>query len=523
MRHGGFIPWDDDVDVMFTRKNYEMFAKVVRRELPEDMSFVEPDEYHGGKAFYDFISRVTYNKSQKFEDSGKMDFYDDKISRLNVDLFIVDGLPEGKLAKKLTKLSHCVLYGFALGHRYEINYSDYRGAMKLFVAVLANVGKLIPFPVIWKMWNGLCHMDSRKQRPLYFYTGYAPNWFYVEMKREWDDEVVEMPFEDTKFYVPSGWKELLTQLYGDYMKLPPALREFYMETGKILKTLPENWDYEFLFVNDGSRDQSLSILKEFAASDEKVKIVNFSRNFGHEAAMIAGLDYAEGDGIVCMDADLQHPPECLPEIVEKFDEGYEVISMVRTKNKTAGFVKNVTSAAFYKLINHLSDVKFEANASDFFAVGKNAAEVLRNNYREKVRFLRGYVQSIGFEKTTIEYEARPRFAGESKYSLKSLFKFSINTILCFSDLPLKLGIYSGVITAIFGLIMVIYTVYTWKMYGAPSGYATIVVLISFMFAVLFVIVGIIGEYIAILFAEIKDRPVYIVKDTENFRKNITKS
>ena len=294
-----------------------------------------------------------------------------------------------------------------------------------------------------------------------------------------------------------------------------ALREFYMETGKTLKTLPENWDYEFLFVNDGSRDQSLSILKEFAASDEKVKIVNFSRNFGHEAAMIAGLDYAGGDGIVCMDADLQ-------EIVEKFDEGYEVISMVRTKNKTAGFVKNVTSAAFYKLINHLSDVKFEANASDFFAVGKNAAEVLRNNYREKVRFLRGYVQSIGFEKTTIEYEARPRFAGESKYSLKSLFKFSINTILCFSDLPLKLGIYSGVITAIFGLIMVIYTVYTWEMYGAPSGYATIVVLISFMFAVLFVIVGIIGEYIAILFAEIKDRPVYIVKDTANFRKKQSK-
>ena len=111
VRHGGFIPWDDDVDVMFTRKNYEMFAKVVRRELPEDMSFVEPNEYHGGKAFYDFISRVTYNKSQKFEDSGKMEFYDDKISRLNVDLFIVDGLPEGKLAKKLTKLSHSLLNG----------------------------------------------------------------------------------------------------------------------------------------------------------------------------------------------------------------------------------------------------------------------------------------------------------------------------------------------------------------------------------------------------------------------------
>mgnify|MGYP000914248210 CR=1 FL=1 len=295
-----------------------------------------------------------------------------------------------------------------------------------------------------------------------------------------------------------------------------ALREFYMETGKILKTLPENWDYEFLFVNDGSRDQSLSILKEFAASDEKVKIVNFSRNFGHEAAMIAGLDYAEGDGIVCMDADLQHPPECLPEIVEKFDEGYEVISMVRTKNKTAGFVKNVTSAAFYKLINHLSDVKFEANASDFFAVGKNAAEVLRNNYREKVRFLRGYVQNIGFNRTTIEYEARARVAGESKYSIRKLFKFSINTILCFSDLPLKLGIYSGIIVGFLGLLVMLETIYEWAVKGTPNGYATIVVLLCFMFAMLFVIVGIIGEYIAILFTELKDRPIYIVHDTKGF-------
>ena len=190
-------------------------------------------------------------------------------------------------------------------------------------------------------------------------------------------------------------------------------------------------------------------------------------------------------------------------------------------------------------MNKISDVKLENNASDFFALTANAAQVLKTNYREKVRFLRGYVQNIGFNRTTIEYEARPRFAGESKYSLKSLFKFSINTILCFSDLPLKLGIYSGVITALFGLIMVIYTVYTWKIYGAPNGYATIVmletiyewavkgtpngyativVLLCFMFAMLFVIVGIIGEYIAILFAEIKDRPVYIVKDTANIKK-----
>ena len=183
----------------------------------------------------------------------------------------------------------------------------------------------------------------------------------------------------------------------------------------------------------------------------------------------------------------------------------------------------MASSAFYKLINALSDVKFESNASDFFAISRNVAAVLKENYREKVRFLRGYVQNVGFPKTTIAYEARARVAGESKYSIRKLFKFSINTILCFSDLPLKLGIYSGIIVGFLGLLVMLETIYEWAVKGTPNGYATIVVLLCFMFAMLFVIVGIIGEYIAILFTELKDRPVYIVKDTENFRKNITKS
>ena len=295
-----------------------------------------------------------------------------------------------------------------------------------------------------------------------------------------------------------------------------VLREFYAETKAVLLGLSPAWEYELLFVNDGSVDGSYGILKELAALDKNVRVVNFSRNFGHEAAMIAGIDFASGDAVICMDADLQHPPECIPKILKKMEEGYEVINMVRTRNTSAGLIKNVTSSAFYKLINRMSDVKFEANASDFFAVNAQAARVLKENYREKIRFLRGYVQSIGFQKTTIEYEARARFAGESKYSLKSLFRFSVNTILCFSDLPLKLGIYTGCIVALFGLAVMVYTIYTWAKYGAPSGYATIVVLLSFMFAVLFILVGIIGEYIAILFAELKDRPMYIVRDTENF-------
>ncbi|MBT9776382.1 glycosyltransferase [Clostridium sp. MCC353] len=292
-----------------------------------------------------------------------------------------------------------------------------------------------------------------------------------------------------------------------------ALNQFYEETVKILERL--TWDYELIFVNDGSQDDSYRIMCGLAGRNHKVKTVDFSRNFGHEAAMIAGIDYSTGDGIVCMDADLQHPPECIPRIIEKMDQGYQVINMVRTKNQSAGWFKNLASGAFYDLINMVSDVKFEKNASDFFAVSRNVADVLKKNYREKVRFLRGYVQNLGFKKTTLEYEARVRVAGESKYSIRKLMRFSVNTIMCFSNLPLKLGIYAGVFAAVLGLAVLVYTVYSWASVGTPPGYATMIVLICFMFAILFIIVGIIGEYISILFSELKDRPIYIVEETKN--------
>ena len=296
-----------------------------------------------------------------------------------------------------------------------------------------------------------------------------------------------------------------------------ALEEFYKTTEPIMEDLP--WDYELVFVNDGSEDRSGEILSQFAAENPKVRVVEFSRNFGHEAAMIAGIDYASGDGIVCMDADLQHPPELLPVICGRFDEGFEIINMVRTENHSAGLIKNITSAGFYWFINRISDVELLDNASDFFALSKNAADVLRRNYREKVRFLRGYVQNIGFRKTVIPYAAKPRIAGESKYSIRKLVRFSINTILCFSDLPLKLGVYSGLFVGFLGLLLMIYTIWSRVALGTPSGYATIVVALCFMFAMLFVVVGIIGEYISILFTELKDRPIYIVRGTANLEKS----
>ena len=293
-----------------------------------------------------------------------------------------------------------------------------------------------------------------------------------------------------------------------------VLFEFYRETIKVLLLIYN--PYEIIFVNDGSVDGSRGILFKIAKDDENVKVVHFSRNFGHEAAMIAGIDNASGDYIVCMDADLQHPPTLLPEMLRKFESGYDIINMVRTVNKSAGIIKNITSSMFYKVINRLSDIHLVSNASDFFGISKRVADVLRSSYREKTRFLRGYVQNVGFNTVNIEYEARKRYAGESKYSIKKLFRFSMNTIMTFSNLPLKLGIYAGSMAAFLAIIMMIYTIVSFIRVGTPSGYATTICLICFMFSVLFFIVGIIGEYLGLILSEIKDRPIYIVEEKINF-------
>lgn len=294
-----------------------------------------------------------------------------------------------------------------------------------------------------------------------------------------------------------------------------VLDQFYEAFLQISKKFA--WKYELIFVNDGSVDESKYKLERMAKTNENVKIINFSRNFGHEAAMIAGIDCATGTGIICMDADLQHPLECIFPIVEKLDEGYEVINMVRLSNESAGFIKNLTSKLFYKVINMLSDqAHFEENASDFFAISNRVANVLRMNYREKVRFLRGYIQCVGFKKTTLEYVAAERAGGTSHYNIKKLLKFSISTIVCFSDFPLKLGVYMGLLSGILGIGVLIYTWLTIR--TAPSGYTTIVTLICFLFAVLFVVIGIIGQYLAVIFSELKDRPIYIVDQKINLKK-----
>lgn len=297
-----------------------------------------------------------------------------------------------------------------------------------------------------------------------------------------------------------------------------SIDKFYSVCSEELNKL--NKSYELIFVNDGSIDNSSSLLDAIAHKDMNVSVVQFSRNFGHEAAMIAGIDYATGDCIICMDGDLQHPPKCIHDIVEKFEEGYEIVSMIRTERKDGGLFRKITSNAFYGILNKVAGTHFVKNSSDFFAIDEKVASVLRRDYREKVRYLRGYVQSVGFRSTTLEFTAAAREAGQSKYTFKKLVNFSVNTILSFSDMPLKAGISFGIVAAILGLIVMISTfVDRYVLKNTPDGYPTIIVVMCFMFSALFLLIGIIGEYISVLFKEIKDRPIYIVSEiTENGEK-----
>ena len=311
-----------------------------------------------------------------------------------------------------------------------------------------------------------------------------------------------------------------------------VLDKMYQAVVPVVESLP--CEYELLFVNDGSKDASPAILDRLAMESEKVKVIHFSRNYGHEAAMIAGIDYSTGDGVICMDADLQHPVECIPQILDAFHQGYEVVSMVRMSNKSAGLFKNITSKLFYKILNGISETHFEENASDFFAVTKRPAEVLRKHFRESSRFLRAYVQSIGFRKISQTGErigrnlqttgprrfvrAGERAGGRSKYSLRNLFRFSVKAMISYSDLPLKIASLCGTSAGIASVLLIIYSIYMKIHVGAPGGYTTIIVVICFMFTVLFFLLGIIGEYLSVILGEIRRRPIYLVRDTVNLEK-----
>lgn len=288
----------------------------------------------------------------------------------------------------------------------------------------------------------------------------------------------------------------------------PVLRQFHRELSEALASL--DYDAEVLYVNDGSIDGSAPLLDSIAAADSRVKAIHFSRNFGHEAAMIAGIDHAAGDVIICMDADLQNPPTLLTGMLKLYADGNDIVTMTREGRADGGLYKRITSRLFYNLINRLSDTHLQPNASDFFLLSRRVADVLRSDYRERTRFLRGIVQSVGFHTATLPYQAPQRAAGKSKYSFSRLLRFAFTSIASFSKAPLKIGIYSGLLFGLLSLILIIYSVVMWVIDRPVGGYTTLIIFLSAFAGILLLVVGIIGYYIGFILDEVKGRPIYIV-------------
>lgn len=289
-----------------------------------------------------------------------------------------------------------------------------------------------------------------------------------------------------------------------------GIRHAYEEMTHVLRQMPET--YELIFVDDGSTDGTGDLLRPIAESDANVRLVAFSRNFGHESAMLAGIDYSRGEAVVCLDSDLQHPPAKIPEMVARWRDGFDVVNMVRTARADANFVQKSNSRLFYRFTNLISDVKLAENASDFFLISKRVAAVLKTDFRERTRFLRGIVQLVGFSKTTLEYQAQERAAGHSKYSFFKLVKLSFSAISSFSKAPLRLGIFTGILFGLISLILIVYSLVMWFLDTPVSGYTTLVVFLSAFASIQMFVIGIIGQYVGYIFDEVKGRPIYIVKE-----------
>lgn len=289
-----------------------------------------------------------------------------------------------------------------------------------------------------------------------------------------------------------------------------GLIQFYEE---LKSHLPENYVYEIILVNDGSKDQTLQTIKNICAANHETKFISFSRNFGHQNALRAGFDKATGDCAICLDADLQHPPQLIPEMLNKWEEGYESVITKRIDHSSISFFKKITSKLFYKLSNQLSEIKLESGVADFRLLDRVVIDQLIR-FSESQIFLRAVISWLGFNQIIIPYNAGERIAGESKYTLKKMISFALSGITSFSIKPLRFSIYLGVIFASFAFVYGIYALVIYAFTdSALPGWTSILLSVLFIGGLNLLMLGIIGEYLGKVFIENKKRPNYIISET----------
>ncbi len=281
---------------------------------------------------------------------------------------------------------------------------------------------------------------------------------------------------------------------------------------KLQDILKQSIRYEIIFVDDGSSDATLTAVKAFNENDKRIKYISFSRNFGHQNALKAGLDYAQGDGVITMDGDLQHPPELIPQLIEKWQEGYDVITTIRKENPKASILKKLSSWGFYKVVNSLSDIQIKQGSADFRLLDRSVVEVIRH-LQESPLFIRGLISWLGFKQYGIEYIPQDRLSGKTKYSMIKMFQFASFGITSFSVKPLYFSAKIGAVIAMLSFCYGLYALYIRLFTNiAIEGWASLLIVMSFIGGIQLLMMGILGEYLGKLFMAQKQRPNYIIRE-----------
>lgn len=300
---------------------------------------------------------------------------------------------------------------------------------------------------------------------------------------------------------------ILIPAYNEEVVLEPL----YHRLGKLAND-NKSYDFEFLFVNDGSRDKTLELIKGFAKTDHRVAYVNLSRNFGKEIAMIAGLDHVTGDATVIIDADLQDPPELIPEMIKYWQEGYDDVYARRVSREGETIIKKASSGLFYRILQKSTHIPIQIDTGDFRLLDRRCVEALKQ-FRESQRYTKGMFSWIGYRKKEITYKRDPRAAGETKWNYLRLINLAIDGITSFTTAPLRLSSVVGVIISLAAFVFIVVIIIKTLMFGDPvAGYPSLMAVILFLGGIQLLSLGIIGEYIGRIFIETKGRPLYFVEE-----------
>jgi dolichol-phosphate mannosyltransferase len=293
-----------------------------------------------------------------------------------------------------------------------------------------------------------------------------------------------------------------------------VLHETYRRLTEVMKN--SGVSYEIVFVNDGSRDKTYSMLNEICDKDKRVKLLDFSRNFGHQIAITAGMDHSIGQCVVVIDGDLQDPPELIPEMIKKWKEGYDVVYGKRISRKGESFFKKLTATVFYRFLKSMTDVNIPVDTGDFRLIDRRVCEALKH-VNEKNRYVRGLVSWLGFKQTAVEFEREERFAGETKYPLKKMLKLAFDGITSFSYKPLKLATYLGTFISLASFLYLFFIIIQRIFFPETlqPGWASILAVSLFFNGITLLMLGIIGEYVGRIYDEAKGRPLYLIRKTRN--------